>query len=63
MKYMISIVGCDDTTEFEYQLTNKQWELVKLLSAASHEASGYPCMPVLDIAHIHNPLKQILKGD
>ena len=44
-KYIIVIDGCDDSTKFEMELTNEEFELLEKVSAKSNEASKYCCMP------------------
>ena len=44
-KYEIILDGCDDSTKFEMELTNEEFELLKKVSAKSNEASEYCCMP------------------
>ena len=44
-KYEIVLDGCDDSTKFEMELTNEEFELLKKISAKSNEASEYCCMP------------------
>ena len=44
-KYEIILDGCDDSTKFEMELTNEEFELLEKVSAKSNEASKYCCMP------------------
>ena len=44
-KYIIVMDGCDDSTKFEMELTNEEFELLNKVSAKSNEASKYCCMP------------------
>ena len=43
--YEIVLDGCDDSTKFEMELTNEEFELLEKVSAKSNEASKYCCMP------------------
>jgi len=45
--YLISVMGCDDTTTFYMQLTDREAKLVKLLAEKCTEASTYGCMPTM----------------
>ena len=47
--YKISLLGCDDTTEFDMELTDTEVELLKKVAAKSEETSEYKCMPTMDI--------------
>jgi len=47
--YTIYLHGCDDTTEFEIELTEAQAELVRIMVDKSEEASEYGCQPVMQI--------------
>lgn len=47
--YKISLIGCDDSTEFNMELTKKQAVLLGVVASKSKETSEYPCMPVMEI--------------
>ena len=47
--YKISLMGCDDTTEFNMELTKKQAALLGLVASKSKETSEYQCMPIMEI--------------
>ena len=48
-EYIITLIGCDDETTFKMDLTDEQFETVKLLGQKSKEISTYSCMPILTI--------------
>jgi hypothetical protein len=47
--YKISLIGCDDSTEFNMELTKKQAALLGIVASKSKETSEYRCMPVMEI--------------
>ena len=47
--YLITLIGCDDITEFKMELDENEFELVKKLCEKSKETSYYSCMPVMEI--------------
>lgn len=47
--FTISLVGCDETTCFDLDLTDEQVALVDRMAAASRQASEYGCFPTLTI--------------
>jgi len=47
--YVITLHGCDDTTEIEIELTPDAAALIERIRDASHQTSTYACMPVLEI--------------
>ncbi len=51
-KYYISLDGCDDSTGFEIELTDEEYELVDKISDMSHENSRYGCMPTMDVSKV-----------
>ena len=51
-KYEIILNGCDDSTKFEMELTNEEFELLKKVSAKSNEASEYCCMPRMYVCEV-----------
>ena len=48
-KYEISLVGCDDETVFEMELTEEELNLLTRVSELSKETSEYRCMPKMYI--------------
>lgn len=48
-KYEISLVGCDDETFFEMELTEGEFNLLNRVSELSKETSEYRCMPKMYI--------------
>lgn len=45
-KYIIKLVGCDDTTEFEIEIDDyDELPIVKKIAKKSQETSTYGCMP------------------
>ena len=47
MRVTVYLWGCDDTTEFTIDVTQKEIELLERLSKQSEEVSTYACMPTL----------------
>ena len=50
----IQLVGCDDSTEFEYLVSAAEFELLKKISEKSKEVSEVSCMPTMHIWNISN---------
>lgn len=46
-KYHITLIGCDDDTPFDMELTEQEAELLKRVCALSKETSEYGCMPIM----------------
>lgn len=46
-KYEISLVGCDDETVFDMELTEEEFNLLTRVSKLSKETSEYRCMPIM----------------
>jgi hypothetical protein len=46
-KYRIKLVGCDDMTEFDITLNEKEYELLEEIERLSEDASKNQCMPKL----------------
>lgn len=49
MKINIRLVGCDDTTEFDMNMTPKEYEFLKKIAEKSIEISEYTCMPIIEL--------------
>ena len=49
MKINIRLVGCDDTTEFNMDMTPKEYEFLKKIAKKSIEVSEYACMPIMEL--------------
>lgn len=47
--YFITLIGCDDITRFQMELSNEELELVKKLCQKSEETSEYVCMPTMEV--------------
>ena len=45
MKYKIINVGCDDTTEGVFELTENQYKFLNILFEKLNKNSSYGCMP------------------
>ena len=50
----ITIYGCDDSTcideeDWGGKFTDSEIKILKKLDKLSHELSGYPCQPVLEL--------------
>lgn len=52
--YFITLVGYDDITRFQMELSNEELELVKKLCQKSEETSEYSCMPTMNVEEISN---------
>ena len=50
--YRIALLGCDDTTGFNMDLDEKEYELLKRVSELSIETSEYSCMPIMEITEV-----------
>lgn len=53
-KYIIELIGCDDTTSFEMELTQEELNLLTRVSELSKETSTYGCMPTMWIEELEN---------
>ena len=50
--YFITLIGCDDITRFQMELSNEELELVKKLCQKSEETSVYICMPTMEVEEV-----------
>lgn len=50
--YYITLIGCDDITRFQIELSNEELELVKKLCRKSEETSEYICMPTMKVEEV-----------
>lgn len=50
--YKIKLEGCDDETEFDMQLTEEEFNLLKRVSEKANETSTYRCMPRMYIMEV-----------
>lgn len=48
-KVKINIVGCDDSTIFDLEVTQKELIFLKKLSDISIKTSEYGCQPIIEI--------------
>jgi len=48
-KYEISVLGCDDTTSIQIELSASEYELIKKVAEKITDASTYSCMPTMVI--------------
>ena len=48
-KYLITLNGCDDTTECEIELTNEQFETFMQIAKKINKHSTYGCEPTISI--------------
>lgn len=48
-EYTITLYGCDDRTEFNIELDEREFTALDRISDMSFEHSEYGCMPVLTI--------------
>jgi len=49
MQYTISLLGCDDTTVFDMELTAAEKDLLDKVARLSDETSDSGCMPIMTI--------------
>lgn len=55
--YIISLIGCDDQTDFKMELTDNELDLLKRVAAKSVETSTYGCMPIMELIECTNDCK------
>ena len=48
-RYQITLYGCDDSTPFEMDLTDVEYELLQRASDLSVSTSNYACMPTMKV--------------
>lgn len=48
-RWRIDLVGCDDATSFDMDLTDSEADTLHKVSEASKKASDYSCQPVMEI--------------
>lgn len=48
-KYLITLNGCDDTTECELELTDEELKFLIKISKEINKYSGYQCQPTISI--------------
>ena len=48
-KYLISLVGCDDTTYLEKELSITEYQFLYNLSKEVNKNSAYSCQPTMEI--------------
>jgi hypothetical protein len=48
-KCTIALHGCDDSTYFDMEITNGEFEFLKRVSNLSRNKSTYGCMPTLNV--------------
>lgn len=51
-KYIISVIGCDDETIIEKDLTMSEFELIQSVAKEITEKSEYICMPIMEIKEL-----------
>ena len=51
-KYEIILDGCDDSTKFEMELTDEEFELLLKVSDKANETSEYCCMPRIYVCEV-----------
>lgn len=52
MKYEIELVGCDDKTGFEMDLTKDELAFIERMQALADESSTYCCMPTMRVSKV-----------
>jgi hypothetical protein len=53
-EYEINVIGCDDTTTFQVELTKKEFELVKRICETCTATSSYNCQPKMQISPVNS---------
>ena len=48
-KYLISLIGCDDATYLEKELSAEEYQFLYNLSKEINKNSSYGCQPKMDI--------------
>lgn len=51
--YKIGLIGCDDSTYIDIELSDAEFELMKRISALSEQESSYQCMPTMSVRLIN----------
>ena len=51
-KCFVSIDGCDDSTQFEIDLSESEYEFLKRIAEISEETSTYGCMPTMTVRKV-----------
>lgn len=46
----VSVHGCDDSTIFDIEATESEYEFLKLVAQKCTETSSYRCMPIMEVA-------------
>lgn len=54
-KYKINVIGCDDTTIFEVELAEHEYNLIKMICEKCTDTSQYGCQPTMSIEEIETP--------
>lgn len=52
MRCKIILHGCDDSTYFEMDLSEKEYKLIQEVSKKSVDTSSYGCMPIMEVSKI-----------
>lgn len=52
MQVSIELSWCDDSTEFELDVNESEFEFLTKIQKLSKETSTYSCMPVLEVKKI-----------
>lgn len=48
-KCFIKLIGCDDSTLIDLELTNDEIKLLERIATKSYKISTYSCMPVMKV--------------
>lgn len=57
----ISIIGCDDTTNFRYEMNRDEYEFLNRIAKKSKEISSYSCQPVIMLKIIKGEEESIIR--
>ena len=52
MKQLINIalIGCDDSTIFDMEMTEEEYNFLQKVAEKSREVSSYSCMPIMEVS-------------
>ena len=54
MLVKIGLYGCDDSTIFEFNVSDTEYELFQRISQKSDEISNCICMPTMEVSRVDN---------
>ena len=57
MKINITLVGCDDSTSRDFEVTENEYEFLLKIKSQINEISTYGCMPTLSVEKTAQEIK------